>query len=96
MNKSRRMILKGASDELKEMSKKLESIKSEVEYVRNEEERSYENLPENFQFGEQGDALMENTEELEEICNELYSLIDEFNCDLIGFIDSYDDVISCM
>ena len=66
MNKERRKALKEAIDELEEAKAKIESAREIVEYCMDEEEEAYDNLPESMQEGEKGDAMQENTTNMDE------------------------------
>ena len=59
MNNARRKIL----DELVEH---LEEIKARLEEVRQDEEESYDNLPESFQEGFRGERMQEAISRMEE------------------------------
>jgi antitoxin component HigA of HigAB toxin-antitoxin module len=58
MNKQRR-------EALDKLVMQLESVKEEIDYLRNEEAEAYENLPESFQEGERGQKMQEGIEYIE-------------------------------
>lgn len=64
MNKQRR----------KDLQKALELIaeaRSIIETAQEEEQESFDNLPESIQYGEQGERMQENADNLEEIVSYL-------------------------
>ena len=61
---------------LNEAQEKLQSANSIVASCRDDEEESYENLPESIQDGEKGDAMMENVGALDDVVSELESVYD--------------------
>ena len=52
---------------------KLEDIKEDIDFIKDEEQESYDNMPENFQAGERGDKAQEAIDNLDYA----YSQIDE-------------------
>lgn len=60
MNKQRRKRLSEAFDKLCEVGEILEEVKSD-------EQDAYENLPENFQYGERGEEMQNYIEMLDEV-----------------------------
>jgi len=64
MNKQRRKILGEAIDSISEVQKLLSSVKDD-------EQSSYDNLPDSLQYGERGEALQNNIEMLDETDNYL-------------------------
>ena len=69
MNRERRKALFCVSD-------KIRAVKDDLEGLKAEEERAYENLPEGIQMGKQGDALAENIGLFEEMLDNLESTLD--------------------
>lgn len=58
MNKARRK-------QLEELIEQLGIIRDGIEAVMDEEQESYDNLPEGIQAGERGDAMQENIDNLQ-------------------------------
>ena len=86
MNKARRKqiddIIKRIEDELGPM---IESIKEDIETVRDEEQEVYDNMPESFQSGEKGELASAAIEALEEAL----SPFDELDTDsIIGSLNT--------
>lgn len=71
MNNARRKILKDAAE-------KLRNIISDVEYVRDEEQSAFDNLPENFQMSDRGVQMEENISALEEVVDILTDALSEY------------------
>ena len=66
MNNNRRARIQALID-------KLEGIKEDIDFIKDEEQESYDNMPENFQAGERGDKAQEAIDNLDYA----YSQIDE-------------------
>ena len=66
MNNDRRARIQALID-------KLEDIKEDIDFIKDEEQESYDNMPENFQAGERGDKAQEAIDNLDYA----YSQIDE-------------------
>ena len=66
MNNDRRARIQALID-------KLEGIKEDIDFIKDEEQESYDNMPENFQAGERGDKAQEAIDNLDYA----YSQIDE-------------------
>jgi hypothetical protein len=69
MNNTRRKIL----DELVE---RLEEVKARLEEVRQDEEVSYDNLPEAFQEGSRGERMQEAISRMEDAFGSIEEAID--------------------
>lgn len=83
MNKQRRDQLSTASKalavlcaKLNELMPEYETIKSDIEMVRNDEQDAYDNLPEAFQNGERGERMQEVIEELDTALEEIGEIIE--------------------
>lgn len=74
MNRQRRKRLVEAVHELNEAQEKLNYAKEIVDEVRDEEQESYDCLPEGIQDGERGDWMLENVDTLDEVYSELDTL----------------------
>lgn len=73
MNKQRRK-------QLAEASALIAKAQSIIESVKDEEQEAHDNLPESFQYGEQGQQMEEYIDMLDEAygqCDDLASIIDE-------------------
>lgn len=83
MNTHRRTQLDSAIAELSAVKDSIEQIRINIEAVRDEEQDSFDNLPEGLQEAEKGEKMNEAVYQLEDACNQL-ELID------------FDEVISCI
>ena len=64
---------------LKEIKDRLEGIASDIDIVREEEQDSLDNLPENLQCSTRADDIQENTDSLEEIYDNVTDVIDQID-----------------
>ena len=64
MNKERRKRLAEAYEKIGEVKEILESVKDE-------EQEAYDNLPENFQYGERGEEMENYIDMIDEACGYL-------------------------
>lgn len=69
MNKQRRKALDT-------LYRKIEELRQEVEEVMDEEQDSYDNLPENLQGSERGEAMYEAIDNLDSACRSLDEAMD--------------------
>jgi len=76
MNKERRKNLGEAISLLCSAQESIERAKEIVEDVRDEEQESYDNLPESLQESERGEAMQENIDNLESVSGELDDIFD--------------------
>jgi uncharacterized coiled-coil DUF342 family protein len=58
MNKDRRARIQA-------LINKLEDIKVDIDFIKDEEQEYYDNMPENFQIGEKGDKASEAIDNLD-------------------------------
>ena len=58
MNKDRRARIQA-------LINKLEDIKEDIDFIKDEEQEYYDNMPENFQTGEKGDKAQEAIDNLD-------------------------------
>lgn len=58
MNKDRRARIQA-------LLNKLEDIKEDIDFIKDEEQEYYDNMPENFQMGEKGDKAQEAIDNLD-------------------------------
>lgn len=70
--------------ELASIIERLGNLKDDLESVRDQEEECFDNLPEQLQVSERGEAMQENYEEmdgilgdLEDIVNRIQEIIDK-------------------
>lgn len=70
MNAERRKKLKNVIDNLN-------TALSSIEEIKDEEQDSYDNLPEGIQDGERGDQMQENIDNLDTAYNDLDDVITE-------------------
>lgn len=75
MNNDRRKSIAAIVTQLQGLD--LDSIKSSVEEIRDEEQEAFDNMPESLQEGERGQAMSTAIEALEEVV----SALDEFSTD---------------
>ena len=54
----------------------LETILADIERVKGEEELAYDNMPENLQYSDRGEASQEAIDYLEEVYNNMEEIID--------------------
>lgn len=62
--------------EIRKIHMVLETILSDIERVKSEEELAYENMPENLQYSDRGEASQEAIDCLEEVYNNMEEIID--------------------
>lgn len=68
MNAERRKRINAIKNQIEPLVSQLGvDIREELEAIRDEEQEAYDNLPEQFQEGEKGEAMQEAIERLEEV-----------------------------
>ena len=72
MNKARRKQL----DKVVEV---LTAQMEELETIKDEEQEAFDNLPESIQYGERGETMEENVDELDSIITDLENVIESIN-----------------
>ena len=72
MNKARRKWLQDTIEAI-------ENAKIELESIRDEEQECFDNLPESIQYGERGDAMQENIDEIDGEISNLEDVISNLN-----------------
>lgn len=77
MNAKTRRLMAKMSTRLESIVSSIEELKTELEYIQEEEQEKYDNLPESLQETEMGNRLYESAETIEEIVNRLSDSIDE-------------------
>ncbi|MBQ6984571.1 MAG: hypothetical protein IJQ20_06540 [Paludibacteraceae bacterium] len=71
MNNQRRKALKDAMKQMEEAAALLTAAKEAIESIKEEEEEAYDNLPDSFQEGAQGDQMQENINAMDEVIDNL-------------------------
>ena len=71
MNKQQRKELEKLQDRISELQTEIQNVKCDIEEIRDEEDAKKDNLPEQFQYGEQGDKMQEGIDQLEYLMDEL-------------------------
>lgn len=91
MNNSRRKDLRKVAQQLNLASEKikdavaiLENAKGDIEMVADDEQMSYDNLPESLQDTERGEKMLDNVEEITELADRL----DELKDDIESFVSA--------
>ena len=77
MNNKTRKKLSEISDKYTSIATMIEDLKTELEYIQEEEQDKYDNLPEQLQDTEKGNALYESAESIEELVNRIDDLATE-------------------
>ena len=72
MNKSRR-------SRIDEIIQKIEDLGYDIDVLRDEEEESYENLPESIQYSDRGEAMSEAIDNLESAISSLEEATEYLN-----------------
>ena len=75
MNKARRKRLENVVEVLTAQME-------ELEYIKDEEQEAFDNLPEGIQCSEKGETMEENIDDLDSVISDLENVIDSIN-DLI-------------
>ena len=71
MNDKRRKILKKATEKIKDAI-------VDIEFVKDEEQDAYDNLPENFQMSDKGEQMQEYVYMLDEAIDSLNDALEDF------------------
>ena len=66
MNKERRKRLERLIAQLDIIREEIEEVRDEIFYIQEEEQESYDNMPESIQESDKGCTMQENIDELEE------------------------------
>lgn len=69
MNKDRRKRLAAIAETIEEQM-------SELEYVRDEEQEAFDNLPESLQYSDRGSEMEDGISEIDDIYNDLEDIRD--------------------
>lgn len=72
MNRQRRLWLQTTIEAI-------ENAKIELESIRDEEQECFDNLPESIQYGERGDAMQENIDDIDSEISNLEDVISNLN-----------------
>ena len=89
MNKQQRKELEKLQDKISELQTEIQNVKCDLEGIRDEEEEKKDNLPEQFQYGEQGDKMQEGIDQLEYLMDEL----DQADSTLQGVWDGISELL---
>lgn len=63
-------------DRIREVIKKLESCKSELIDIKDEEQQSFDNLPESLQDSDKGETMQDVVDAIDSIDNDMSDIID--------------------
>ena len=77
MNKQTRKKLGKIADECTTVATMIEGLKTDLEYIQEEEQEKYDNLPEGLQESEMGWKCCESADSIEDIVNRLDNLATE-------------------
>lgn len=77
MNARQRRQLAKISDAMLTICMSLETLKSQLETIQEDEQDKYDNMPESLQDSERGCAMYEGIESLEELVDRVDTLITE-------------------
>lgn len=72
MNKERRKRLTEIAEVFEEQS-------TELEYVRDEEQEAFDNLPESIQYSDRGSDMEDKISEIDDILSDISDIIDRIN-----------------
>ena len=89
MNKKQRKELEKIQDRISEVQTNIQCIREDLECIRGEEEDKKDNLPDAFQYGEQGDKMQEAIDQLEYLMDE----IDQADSTLQGVYDGISELL---
>ena len=67
MNKLRRKAISEIISDLQELGSTIDSRKDRITEIRDEEQETYDNMPQSFQDGEKGDAVETAVSEMDEV-----------------------------
>lgn len=67
MNKQRRRKLEDVLD-------RLQGCMTDLEYIKEEEQEAYDNLPESLQYSEKGEQMQENVDDIDYVISDLDSV----------------------
>ena len=84
MNNDRRKAIAAVRGEIELLVDQIDSIKTQLEDLRDEEQDYYDNMPESLQGGDKGQAA-------EEAVSNLDNAIDALDVDLSSAIDALED-----
>lgn len=101
MNNQRRKSLKqlikqleGLTENFEELKSQVEDVVTEIEYLRDEEEEAYNNLPEGIQDGERGERMQETIDSLDSATGQLEDVdVDDILSYINDAIDSINEAI---
>lgn len=85
MNKQQRKELEKIQERIADVQSEIQQIRCDLEDIKTEEDEKYENLPEQFQYGEMGEKMQDAVEQME-------SLMDDLDNADSTLQDVYDDI----
>lgn len=65
--------------QIEKLSAKLEELMADLEAIQEEEQECFDNLPENFQYGEKGDRMQECIDTMDDVLSGIQDCIDWLN-----------------
>lgn len=71
MNKYRRQCLEKCKRDLENILALKDELVNELEYIRDEEQEAYDNMPEQFQNSERGEIMSSNIDLLDAVIDKL-------------------------
>ena len=77
MNKTGRKTIEDAMSKIQEAIELLNIAKDMIEELQEEEQEKFDNMPENLQYSEKGEALEYSAETLQDLVDSLENVIDE-------------------
>lgn len=71
MNNQRRKEVKKLSKRVDDLLSLAEILRDDIESVKMDEDEAYDNLPESFKYGDQGEEMEQNVEHLDDAFSSL-------------------------
>ena len=71
MNRQQRKELEKIQERIADVQADIQSIRDDIEAIKDEEDEKYENLPEQFQYGEMGEKMQEAVEQRASLMDDL-------------------------
>lgn len=88
MNKIKRRMLKEIAEKLQNLEGLKDEILEDLQQVIDDEQESYDNLPESIQDSERGEQMQEYLDTL----NDVLSEIENMDCDATQWADTLSDI----
>lgn len=76
MNNDRRKQIKESNKKIDFVIDILNQYKSEIELIQSDEEDSFDNLPESFQYGLKGDTIQDAIDEMEDVTERIDEIVE--------------------